>query len=104
MTTYYEIPLSPQPQTFNIALAGVTYGFTVRWNVPNASWVIDISDASGNPLVSGIPMVTGADLLEQYGYLGLNFALVAQTDNSPDTVPTFDDLGTTGHLYAITNP
>jgi hypothetical protein len=49
-------------------------------------------------------MVTGADLLEQFGYLGLNFALVAQTDNSPDTVPTFDNLGTTGHLYAITNP
>jgi hypothetical protein len=102
MTTYYEIPLSAQPQAFQIPLAGTTYSFTVWWNVVNASWMIDIEDASGNPLLTGIPMVTGADLLEQYGYMGFQFALVAQTDNSPDTVPAFDNLGTTAHLYAIT--
>jgi hypothetical protein len=100
--TVYEIPLSAESQTFNIPIAGTTYGVTVRWNVPNASWIIDIADASGNPIVSGIPMVTGSNLLEQYGYLGFGFQLVAQTDNSPDSVPNFDNLGTTGHLYAIT--
>jgi len=102
MTTYYEIPLSPEPQTFTIPIGGVTYGFNVQWNVNNASWIIDIADASGNPIVSGIPVVTGVDLLGQFGYLGFGFQLVAQTDNSPDTVPTFDNLGTTAHLYAIT--
>lgn len=101
MSTAYEIPLSAEPQTFNIALAGTTYGFTIRWNVPNASWIIDIADASGNPIVSGIPMVTGSDLLEQYSYLGFGYQLVCQTDNDPNAVPTFDNLGTTGHLYAI---
>lgn len=101
MTTAYEIPLSPEPQTFSIALAGTTYDFNVQWNVQNASWIIDISDASGNPIVSGIPMVTGVDLLEQYAYLGLKFKLIAQTDNAPDTVPAFGNLGTTAHLYAI---
>lgn len=104
MTTYYEIPFSGDPETFNIALAGTTYGFLVEWNWVNASWIIGISDASGNPIVSGIPMVTGCDLLEQFGHLGFGFQLVAQTDNSPDTVPAFDNLGTTAHLYAITNP
>jgi hypothetical protein len=102
MTTAFEIPLSSEPQTFNIPIAGTTYGFTIRWNVPNATWMIDISDASGNPILSGIPMVTGADLLEQFGYLEFGFQLIAQTDNSPDTVPAFDNLGTTAHLYAIT--
>ncbi len=102
MTTYYEIPLSSEPQTFQIALAGTTYTLTVWWNVVNASWMIDIFDASGNPIVTGIPMVTGADLMEQFQYLNLGFSLVAQTDNSPDTVPTFDTLGTTSHLFAIT--
>lgn len=101
MTTAYEIPLSAEPQTFNITLAGVTYGFTVRWNVPNSSWIIDIADASGNAIISGIPMVTGVDLLEQYGYLSFGFQLIAQTDNSPDTVPAFDNLGSTAHLYAV---
>ena len=49
-------------------------------------------------------MVTGVDLLEQFGYLSFGFALVAQTDNAPDVVPTFETLGQTSHLYAITNP
>ncbi|MBN3848619.1 hypothetical protein G3N58_17580 [Paraburkholderia sp. Ac-20342] len=102
MTTYYEIPLSAQPQTFTIALGGTTYGFNVQWNAQNAAWTIDISDASGNAIVTGIPMVTGCNLLEQFDYLGFEFALVAQTDSSPDTVPTYDTLGTTSHLYAIT--
>ncbi len=101
MSTYYEIPLSPDPQQFNITLAGVEYKFLVTWNVVNTSWMINIADASGEPMVSSIPMVTGADLLEQYGYLGFGFQLVAQTDNAPDVVPTFEDLGSTGHLYAI---
>lgn len=101
MSTPYEVPLSPQPQTFGIAIAGTTYTLTVVWNWVNASWILNIADASGNPILSGIPMVTGADLLEQFSYLGFGFQLIAQTDNAPDVVPTFADLGSTGHLYAI---
>ena len=101
MSTPYEVPLSPQPQTFGIAIGGTTYVLTVTWNVINASWIINIADSSGNPILSGIPMVTGADLLEQFGYLNFGFQLIAQTDNAPDVVPTFADLGSTGHLYAI---
>lgn len=101
MTTYYEIPLSPTPQTFTITLAGVIYQMTVKWNWVNASWVLDIADASGNALLVGIPLVTGVDLLEQYGYMGFGGQLVCQTDNDPDAVPTYANLGTTGHLYFI---
>lgn len=101
MTTYYEIPTQPQPQAFQITLVGVLYGFTVKWNVPNESWVIDIADGSDNPILSGVPMVTGADLLEQFDYLNFGFQLVCQTDNNPDAVPTYSNLGSSGHLYAI---
>lgn len=104
MTTAYEVPLSAQPQKLSIAIAGTTYQLKVQWNVVNASWIIDIADASGNPILSGIPMVTGADLLEQFGYLNFGFKMFAQTDNDPDIVPTFIGLGTTGHLYVSTNP
>lgn len=101
MTSYFEIPLSPAPQNFTITLAGVQYQFAVTWNVCNASWMIDILDSSGTPILSGIPMVTGADLLEQFGYLGFGFQLVAQTDGNPDAVPIYSNLGQTSHLYAI---
>ncbi|MGI4812798.1 MAG: phage baseplate plug family protein [Janthinobacterium lividum] len=100
--TAYEIPLTPEPQTFGISIAGVTYTFTVIWNAANVSWILDIADASGNPILSGIPMVTGADLLEQFAHLNFGFQLICQTDNAPSVVPTFADLGITGHLYAIT--
>lgn len=103
MTIYYEIPLSSTPQTFRIPLAGVTYQMTVRWNWINTSWVLDIADSSGNPIVSGIPLVTGADLLEQFGYLGLGGSLYVQTDNDPNAVPTYQNLGTTGHVYFSTS-
>ncbi|WP_250538817.1 MULTISPECIES: phage baseplate plug protein [unclassified Caballeronia] len=101
--TAYEIPLSAKPQTFSIALGGVTYKMTIRWNVPAAAWMLDIADATGNPMVGSVPLVTGVDLLGQYAYLGFTGQLVVQTDNDPDAVPTFGNLGSTGHLYFLTS-
>lgn len=101
--TAYEIPLSAKPQTFSIALGGVTYKMTLRWNVPASAWMLDIADATGNALVGSIPLVTGVDLLGQYAYLGFTGKLVVQTDHDPDSVPTFDNIGTTGHLYFLTS-
>lgn len=102
MASVYEIPLSPQAQVITATLANVAYQFTIQWNNQNNLWLIDIADQNGNPMVSGIPMVASTDLLEQYGYLTFGGALIAQTDNAPDEAPTFENLGTTGHLYFIT--
>lgn len=95
----YEIPLSPEPQTFQIALAGVTYTLTLKWNVPANCWVLDIEDQDGIQMISGIPLVTGSDLLEQYAYLGFGGTLTAETDHDTCAPPTYDNLGTTGHVY-----
>jgi len=100
--TSFEIPTSPQPQVFTISLAGVVYTLTLRWNVSAAVWMLDIADQNGNQIVAGTPLVTGADLLEQLGYLGLGFALYATTDHAPELPPTFANLGSAGHLYAVT--
>ena len=99
MSTSYEIPLSPNPQTFQIALAGITYTLTFQWNTVANSWTLDIADASGNPIVSGIAVVTGADLLEPYGYIEFGGALTAFTDHDLATPPTYDNIGSTGHVY-----
>lgn len=99
--TPFEVPLSAVPQTFQIAIAAVVYQVTVRWNSQNQTWVLDLADQGNNPLVLGIPLVTGVDLLEQYGYLGLGFQLVAQTDHDLLAPPTYLNLGATGHLYAL---
>ena len=104
-----EIPLSGWPQRFNLnvpleggsgAVGKYFMVFQYR-NAPMGGWVMDINDGAGNPLVCGIPLVTGADLLAQYAYLGLGGHIVVVSDAAPDAVPTFDNLGSGSHVYWV---
>jgi hypothetical protein len=122
--TYYEIPTIASPQSFSIPLAGISYNMSLTYHnyypgilgVPTGiatdngsnidtnvigGWVLDISDINNNPIICGIPLVTGIDLLYQYQYLGIGGSLIVATDGSPDTPPTFDNLGSTGHVYFV---
>ena len=96
----FEIPLSPRPQTFVIALGGTSY--TLRFHFANTDqggWLLDIGDAANNPLICGIPLVTGADLLEQYPDVGIAGRLFVLSDGDPGAVPTFMNLGVSSHVY-----
>lgn len=98
-----EIPLVAAPQRFFITLANVTYQMTMLWrDTDMGGWVLDIASSDGTPIISGLPLVTGADLLEELGYLGIGGQLIVQTDHDVDAVPTFQNLGDTGHLYFVT--
>lgn len=181
----YEIPLTPQAQTFSILLNGTSYTLTLMWRAVNTTvtttittpifsndvivdggsginvvesgsgtpvdvsggsgfvitvtgsgdptvvnagssvtvgetqqsttsvetltetvllggWVLDIADSANNPLVQGIPLVTGCDLLQQFGHLGIGGALWVLTDGDPMAVPTYHNLGSLSHLYFVT--
>jgi hypothetical protein len=105
MATYSTIPLQAQPQSFTITLSGVTYTLTIQYrNVAMGGWILDIADSNNNPIIQGIPLVTGANLLAQYAYLGFVGTLWVQTQSDPDAVPTFTNLGTDGQVYYVTNP
>lgn len=99
----YNIPLEVgTPQTFSATIGLIEYRFTLRYlNVQDGGWVIDIADSSGNALISGMPMVTGCNLLEQYGHLGFGGALYVQTTSDPDAAPSFSNLGSDGLLYWV---
>jgi hypothetical protein len=99
MSSTFEIPLTPAQQTFLISLAGVQYTFALQWRDP-AGWFLDVADSTGNPLVGGIPLVTGINLLGQYAYLNFGFELWVQTD-AADATPTYANLGLQSHLYAV---
>ncbi len=101
MSSTYEIPLSPQPQKFQIVIAGVTYGLRVYWSAAAQAWVLDIQDVNGTTLLNGVALVTGADLLEQYAYLQFGFGLFVGNDDSLFGVPTFQSLGLNSHLIAV---
>lgn len=72
----------------------------LTWCVPSECWILDMLDDDGvTPIITGTPLVTGSDLLEQFGYMQLGTQLFAQTDDNADAVPTFNNLGDTGHFY-----
>lgn len=88
-----------QPQQFSISLNGTVYNLRITYCPPAGYWVMDISDASGNPLVNGVPLVTGGLLLKQFGYLGFTGDMVVISSPDADTIPDFNGLGSTGQLY-----
>lgn len=71
-------------------------------------WTVDFYDITGMiGILAGVPLVTGCDLLEEYGYLPLGATAIFTVMSigpavSPDTVPTFTSLGGDGHLYVTT--
>jgi hypothetical protein len=103
--TGYIIPFSPRPQRLITTLGTVTYNLRTRWSNPSNCWLLDIADVDNNLIIGGIPMITGADLLEQYRYLGFVGSLFAySTDGPPDMVPTLIGLGITAQVAYIPDP
>lgn len=97
---FNEIPLTPDNQQFRILLGDTTYTLKVIWR-DVAGWIMDVMDSSGAPLLSGVPLVTGANLLQQYPQLGINGALVVATDKGAPYTPSKTNLGTYSHLIFV---
>lgn len=95
-----EIPLTADNQQFSITIAGAIWQISIIWRDP--IWVMGIQSDGGKPVISGIPLVTGADLLAQYAYMGLGFKLVVVCDDSTQDYPTKTDLGGRSHLLVST--
>ncbi|MHA7845399.1 phage baseplate plug family protein [Serratia sp. D1N4] len=95
-----EIALTADNQRFRITLGGIEYQMTLLWR-NSAGWILDIASSTGTSIVNGIPLVTGANLLQPYKHLGFNGALVVASDVDIYAAPTKDNLGSSGHVYFI---
>lgn len=98
--TLAELPLTPQNRAFSATIAGSLYKIAVIWRA--GCWCLDLSNSSDTLIIGSIPLVTGADLLEQYAYLGLGFALFVVCDSDGQDYPTENDLGISSHLVIRT--
>lgn len=98
--TLYEIPTGPSQRTMTIVLGAATYGLRLYYaDAPDGGWAMDLSDAAGDPLVCGAPLVTGIDLLGQYPDLAIGGSLFVLSDApNRQAVPGYADLGVTSHL------
>ncbi|CAI1018630.1 Uncharacterised protein [Serratia ficaria] len=95
-----EIPLTPTNQQFAITLGEQQLNMRIMWR-DEAGWLLDLMDGAGAELVNGIPLVPGANLLEQYAYLGIAGALAVLVDNNEPELPTKTNLGVSSHLYYV---
>lgn len=95
----YTIPIATsEPQTFSVTLSAVQYRCTLRWITGvEGGWLLDIALAeSETPLVAGISLVTGVDLLAQFPEAGVAGMLwLFSADELP---PGYSDLGTAVQL------
>ena len=105
MFAYFPIPLENGPQQVTVRLGGRNFTLTVRWNHVAGYWTLDIAEraltgsVSGETLVSGVPMLSGHDLLQQYGYLDFPGVLFVQTNGNVNASPTYENLGIESFLY-----
>jgi len=96
----FRVPVPARPVTFTIPLGGIQYNWQTYWLVPMECWVVNIADSRGNPLINGIPLVPGLNLLGQFGYV-IDGTLFVRSDHDPDAIPDFTHLGITGHVFFI---
>ncbi|CDL85417.1 phage baseplate plug family protein [Xenorhabdus szentirmaii] len=94
-----EIPLQAENQRFDIQLGGINYQMRLQCR-DCAGWVLDIMHPNSEPIVRGIPLVFGVDILEQHSYLGFNGSLVFYC-NDPKNEMNRKALGRSNRLYFI---
>lgn len=96
-----EIPLQSANQQLGIQLGGVNYRVRLQHR-DCAGWVLDIMHPNSEPIVMGIPLVFGVDILEQHRYLGFKGSLIFYRDK-PQNESKASMLGSSEHLYFISN-
>lgn len=79
---------------FRCTLSGTIFTLQMKFNTRMQRWIMDVNDANGNQIFSGVPILINYDLLGQYTTLqipeGVIFAL---DDTNQDTQPTRFSFG-----------
>lgn len=95
----YEIPTTNDPsQEFTCEIDRVSYLFRIRLNVRGDVWTLDVNTSDDAPIVLGLPLVMGADLLATERFARGMLFLVDYTGRGND--PTGDNFGNYGLIWS----
>lgn len=98
----FKLPLNNSPQRFAIELSGIQLIMETKWNGESPAWEINIFDGlTQEPLITSMPLVSGADLLEQFEHKGIPGRLIVLTEGDELAPPTLDNLGVESELYYL---
>jgi hypothetical protein len=85
---------------FKIALSGVQYTLHFRFNSRMNRWILDIRDASDNPIILGLPVLINRDMAGQYITFAIPPGIIYATDDTQtDTQPTQFSFGVDHTLW-----
>lgn len=98
---FYEVPLSARSQRTSITLLNTTYQLAITWRDAISHWVLDMSDGQGSPVLQGIPLIAGTNLLGQFKHLGIGAGLLVMLDNGTDETVTYPGLGSSAHVRFV---
>lgn len=103
--SYCIVPLTNQPyseQEFKLTLKNrrnINIKLKLRYNDLCADWMAEIIDNStGKTLIDTLPLVSGVNLLGQFGYLNIGEAYVIPTTDTELMMP---DNTTLGSVFAL---
>ena len=89
------IALTPYGSTIsdvNMGDAGI-YTFTTKYNYTASCWVLDILDAQGNQVLTGLMLVPDVDILFPYPLIGEKMGRLILTENVSGAYQSPDGLG-----------
>jgi len=100
------VPCDPQGQSRwsqITALDGVPFVLTFRWSQTDGHWGLDVADADGVAIVSGLTLTTLTPLLR--GVISVRRPagelIVVDTTGANDVDPAYDDLGAPGARFVL---
>lgn len=98
-STFFTIPARNDLPwyTFQITLDNVIYTLVFRYNTRSSRWLLDINDASNNPILIGIPLLINRNLTAQFNTLAIPAGTMFCTDD------TNQDMQPTQYTFGITN-
>lgn len=87
-------PAESTGTTQDVELDGSYYRLTQRWNDRAGVWMLDVADADGNALATGLPMRSGVPVtLHLRRRTGMPPGALFVFDASETADPGFTDLG-----------
>jgi hypothetical protein len=101
--TAVRIITTPYPDTTQrVALDSVVYTLRFLWSQRGECWHFNMSDSDGDPILSGIRMVTGFPLLYRFHHLPVPPGELFFFDlRGHGELPTLEEMGDRYRLYYV---
>lgn len=95
----YELPMNDEPsQEFTCEIGGNSYLFRIQLNVRGDLWTMDVSSSDDEPILQGVALTLGVDLLSNERFTSGLLFLVDYTGKNSD--PTAENLADYGLIWS----